>query len=95
VLDGQGRNSHAVVLTPGFKNFLTAPALVSLSAQQHALFRSKLRRVLAVDNGRDDVGRQPGKAQKAIDIVCGYSFLAGDRMHGQIGVLHTRRAWTS
>jgi hypothetical protein len=29
VLDGQGRNSHAVVLTPGFKNFLTAPALVS------------------------------------------------------------------
>jgi hypothetical protein len=59
-----------------------------LRGQPHQFLGGELWRVLAVDNGGDDIRRQAGEAQKAVDVVCGYAFLVGDNMHGQIGVLH-------
>jgi hypothetical protein len=67
---------------------LFSPVDRYLRCQSHQLLGGELWWVFAVDDCRDDVGRQRGKTQEAIDIVCGDSFLAGDNVHGEIGVLH-------
>ena len=47
---------------------LFSPVDRYLRCQSHQLLGSELRRVLAVDYGCDDVGRQRGKTQQATDV---------------------------
>ena len=44
--------------------------------------------MFAVDDGRDDIGRQRRKPQQAREVADGEPLLAGYRRHGQIGILH-------
>jgi len=46
----------------------------------HQLFGGELRRILAIDDGRDDIGRERGKTQKSGDIACGNAVPSENRI---------------
>jgi hypothetical protein len=55
--------------------------------QTHQCLGGELRRFSAIDDGRGDVGCQPGKTQEGIEVGCRHALLASDIMHAQPGVL--------
>jgi hypothetical protein len=59
--------------------------------QAHQSLGGELRRFSAIDDGRGDVGRQPGKTQEGIEVGCRHVLFASDIMHGQLGVLDQAR----
>src|SRR6202035_1142243 len=48
--------------------------------QAHQCLGGELRRFSAINNGRGDVGRQPGKTQEGIDVGCRHALLVSDVM---------------
>ena len=65
---------------------LFAPVDGKLEGQTHESLCAELRRVLAIDDGRDDIGRQRRKPQEARQVTDGELLLTGNGWHGQIGV---------
>ena len=59
--------------------------------QAHQCLGGELRRLSAIDDGRGDVGRQPGKTQKGVEVGCRHALLASDIVYGQLGVLDQAR----
>jgi len=47
----------------------------------------ELPRLPTVDDRRDDVGGQPGQPEERVDVGSRHSFLAGDVLNGQFGIL--------
>ena len=70
---------------------LFSPAGRQPRRQAHQCLGGELRWFSAIDDGRGDVGRQPGKTQKDIKVGCRHLLLASDIMHGQLGVLDQTR----
>src|ERR1019366_9274598 len=60
---------------------LFSPCARQPRRQAHQCLGGKLRRFSAIDNGRGDAGRQPGKTQKGIEVGCRDALLASDVMH--------------
>src|SRR4029079_19484990 len=56
--------------------------------QSHQLLGGELRRLFAVNNRSDDIGRQRRKAQEARDVAGRHVLLAGNSMQSQPGFLH-------
>jgi hypothetical protein len=67
---------------------LFGPVVRDLECEAHQLLCGKLRRVLAVDDGGDNVGRQRGKPSKPGDVTRSNTLLASDGVQGQVSVLH-------
>ena len=65
---------------------LFAPVDGKLEGQTHESLCAELRRVHAIDDGRDDIGRQRRKPQEARQVTDGELLLTGNGWHGQIGV---------
>ena len=70
---------------------LFSPAGRQPRRQTHQCLGGELRRFSAIDDGRGDVGRQPGKTQEGIEVGCRHLLFASDIMHGQLGVLDQTR----
>ena len=66
---------------------LFRPARRQPRRQAHQLLGGQSRGLLAIDDGRGDVGRQPRKAQEGVEVGCRHLFFLGDVMHPQRGVL--------
>src|SRR3984893_10736991 len=66
---------------------LFSPAGRQARRQTHQCLGGELRRFSAIDDGRGDVGRQPGKTQEGIEVGCRHLLFASDIMHAQLGVL--------
>jgi len=70
---------------------LFSPAGREPRRQTHQCLGGELRRFSAIDDGRGDVGCQPGKTQKGIEVGCRHAFLASDVMHAELGVMDQAR----
>ena len=61
------------------------------SCATHQCLGGELRRFSAIDDGRGDVGRQPGKTQEGNRGSAADSSSRAEIMHGQLGVLDQTR----
>jgi hypothetical protein len=57
---------------------LLTPVYWDLEREAHQLFGGKLRRVLAVDDGGDNVRRQQGKTQEPGDVTASARSTCGE-----------------
>jgi len=82
-----------IAIVDGLKGFPEAITAVFPQTQVQTcivhLIRNSLDFVSYKDSG--DVGRQPGKTQKGIEVGGRHALLASDMMHGQLGVLDQAR----
>ena len=86
--DRPKRHAEPTLLAKSKLRSLVSPISRQPRCLPHQSLGIELLRLPTIDNGRRDVGCQPGKTQEVIDVGCRHALFASDVMHGQLGVLN-------